>query len=36
MKLTIGDDTLELSDASGEDQQRLIEAFLARHAAEQP
>lgn len=36
VKLTLGDDTLELSGASGEDQQRLIEAFLARHSAEQP
>ncbi len=31
--LQIGDDSIELTDASAEDQQRLIEAFVARHSA---
>jgi hypothetical protein len=33
VKLTIGEDSLELSDVSAEDQRRLVESFLARHAA---
>jgi hypothetical protein len=34
VKLTIGDDSIELSGASADDRRRLVEAFLARHAAE--
>jgi hypothetical protein len=34
VKLTIGEDSIELSDASSDDQHKLIEAFLARHGAE--
>jgi hypothetical protein len=30
--LTIGEESIELSNASPEDQRRLVEAFLARHA----
>lgn len=30
VKLTIGGDTIELSDVSAEDQRRLLESFLAR------
>jgi len=36
VKLTIGDDIIELSDASAEDQRRLIESFLARQAGSPP
>jgi hypothetical protein len=32
VKLQLGDDVLELSDASREDQRRVLDAFLARHA----
>lgn len=32
VKLQLGDDVLELSDASKEEQRRVVEAFLARHA----
>ncbi|MGH2943922.1 MAG: hypothetical protein ACRDLN_14220 [Solirubrobacteraceae bacterium] len=32
IKLTIGDDTIELSDASDEDHRRLVELFLTRNA----
>jgi hypothetical protein len=32
VKLTIGDDSIELSDVSAEDQRRLVDSFLARHA----
>lgn len=34
VRLTIGDDSIELSDVSADDQRRLVESFLARHAAE--
>jgi hypothetical protein len=34
VKITIGEDSIELSDVSAEDQHRLIESFLARHTAE--
>jgi hypothetical protein len=34
VKLQLGDDVIELSGASRADQERLIEAFLARHGAE--
>lgn len=33
VKLEIGDDSIEVSDPSAEDQRRLIEAFLSRHAS---
>ena len=33
VKIEIGDDSIELGDVSTEDQQRLIDAFIARHAA---
>ena len=33
VKLTIGDDSIELSDVSADDQRRLVDSFLARHAA---
>jgi hypothetical protein len=33
VKLQIGDDSLELTAASKQDQERLVEAFLARHAS---
>jgi hypothetical protein len=33
VKLQIGDDAIELTAASREDQQRLLEAFLARHSS---
>jgi len=32
VKLQIGEDCIELTAASQEDQQRLLEAFLARHS----
>jgi hypothetical protein len=32
IKLVVGGDTLEISDASREEQDRLIEAWIARHA----
>ena len=32
VKLAIGEDSIEVTDPSLEDQRRLIEAFLARHA----
>jgi Effector Associated Constant Component 1 len=32
VKLAIGDDSIEVTDPSAEEQRRLIEAFLARHA----
>jgi hypothetical protein len=32
VKLQLGDDVLELSDASKEEQRRVMDAFLARHA----
>ena len=31
--VTLGDDTIELTDASDEEQQRLIDLFVARHSA---
>jgi hypothetical protein len=34
VKLTIGEDSIELSSVSAEDQRRLVESFLARHASE--
>jgi len=34
VKLQVGDDVLELSDASREEQRRVVEAFLARHVPE--
>jgi hypothetical protein len=34
VKLSIGEDSIELSDVSPEDQRKLIESFLARHATE--
>jgi len=34
VKLTIGDDSIELSNVSAEDQRLLVESFLARHASE--
>lgn len=36
VKLTIGEDSLELSDVSDEDQRRLVEMFLSRHVAPLP
>jgi hypothetical protein len=33
IKLQLDNDTIELTSVSDEDQQRLLEAFLARHAA---
>jgi hypothetical protein len=33
VKLQLGDDVLELSDASKEEQRRVVDAFLARHVA---
>jgi hypothetical protein len=36
VKLTIENDSLELTNVSPEDQRRLIESFLARHAPDQP
>ena len=33
VKLTLGDDSIEATDLSDEDQRRLLEAFLARHTA---
>ena len=36
VKLTIGEDSIELSDVSAEDQRRLVESFLVRHAASSP
>ncbi len=32
VKITLGEDSLELSGASLEDQRRLVESFLAHHA----
>jgi len=32
VKLELGEDTIEISHPSAEDQRRLLEAFLARHA----
>jgi hypothetical protein len=32
VKITIGGDSLELTNASREDQRRLVESFLARHS----
>ena len=34
LKLEIGGDSIELTDVSADDQQRLIEAFVARHATQ--
>lgn len=31
VKLTLGDDSIELSDVSAADQRRMLETFLARH-----
>ena len=31
VKLTIGDDAIEVSNVSAEEQRRLVESFLARH-----
>jgi Effector Associated Constant Component 1 len=36
VKLTIENDSLELTNVSPEDQRRLIESFLARHAPDGP
>jgi hypothetical protein len=36
VKVTLGADSIELTNVSGEDQHRLIEAFLARHASSAP
>lgn len=36
VKLTIENDSLELTNVSSEDQRRLIESFLARHAPDPP
>lgn len=33
VKLQLDDDLIELSNVSGEDQRRLLDAFLARHAS---
>jgi hypothetical protein len=33
VRLEIGDDVLELSEASAADQQRLVDLFVSRHAA---
>lgn len=33
VKLTIGDDSIELSNVSVEDQRRLLESFLVRHGS---
>jgi hypothetical protein len=32
VKLTLGGDTIELSNASSDDQRRMVEAFISRHA----
>jgi hypothetical protein len=32
VKVTLGSDSIELTNVSAEDQERLIESFLARHA----
>jgi hypothetical protein len=32
VRLQLGEDTIEISDPSADDQRRLIEAFLVRHA----
>lgn len=32
VKLTIGDDSIEVSNVSAEEQRQLVESFLARHA----
>lgn len=34
VKLQLGEDTIEITDPSKEEQRRLLEAFLARHAGE--
>lgn len=34
VKLTIGEDSIELSGASADDQRKLLESFLDRHATE--
>ena len=36
VKLTIENDSLELTNVSPEDQRRLIESFLARHTPDEP
>jgi hypothetical protein len=36
VKVTLGGDSIELTNVSGADQQRLIESFLARHASPAP
>jgi hypothetical protein len=36
VKVALGADSIELTNASAEDQQRLIESFLARHATTAP
>lgn len=33
VKVTLGDDSIELSNVSDQDQRRLIESFVARHAS---
>jgi hypothetical protein len=33
-KLKLGEDEIELTNVSDEDQRRLLEAFLTRHAAD--
>ena len=35
VKLTLGDDTLEITDVDDEDQDELIDAFLARHETDE-
>jgi hypothetical protein len=32
VKITLGDDTLELTGASADDQRRLVDAWISRHA----
>jgi Effector Associated Constant Component 1 len=36
VRITLDGDSLELTNASAEDQRRLIESFVARHAAAAP
>ncbi len=36
VKITLDGDSIELTNASEEEQRRLIESFLARHAAGAP
>ena len=36
VKITLDGDSIELTNASGDEQRRLIESFLDRHAAPAP